>query len=101
MARNRRINNGLINDVMLISLLLFLFSADCQQGGKSRRYGRLEFHFLACHRVHEIQRARMQRQSMYRARLGAILAVADYRMSEVFHVDAYLILSPGVEFEFE
>ena len=68
---------------------------------ESRRYLGLEVHVAAGYWVYEPQSACVQGQSVYRAGLCAIFAVASYWMPHFLHVYAYLVLSSGVKRHFQ
>lgn len=68
--------------------------------GELRRQRGREIHVGARHRMSKAQSHRMQSQTVDGRSLGAVLAVAGYRMAEIFHVDSYLILSAGFELQF-
>ena len=42
----------------------------------------------------------VQSQTVQGAARRSIASVAGYRMSEIFHVDAYLVLAAGIELDF-
>ena len=64
-----------------------------QRGTKVTRDGGLKIQCLACYRMMESQAESVQAHAAARVILAAVLAIANYRMANVGHVDTYLILA--------